>query len=85
MTDLIFRDISNYMADLENGLNYRFLLDFTATEELPSLGYIVLRAMNMFNGLSVPDPTVFRSLRYFKTILAVEGHHHLHHSSLPVD
>ena len=36
------------MADLENGPNYRFLLDFMATEEDPSAGYIFFRAINIF-------------------------------------
>ena len=56
-----------------------------ASEEVPSLVYIVFRATNMFYGLSVPDLTVLRSVRYLKTILAVGGHHQLHHSSSPVD
>ena len=73
------------MSDLENGPNYLFVLDFLATEEVLSLGNICFRAMNIFYGLSVPDPTVFRSVRYSKTILAVGGHHQPNPSSSPVD
>ena len=51
------------MADFENGPNYSFLLDFVATEEDPSLGYIFFRAATIFNGLSFPDPLVFLSVR----------------------
>ena len=73
------------MAPMEDGPNHMFVLDFMVTEEGLSLGYIVFRAMNMFHGLSVPDPAVFRSVRYLKTILCVGGHHQPHQSSSPND
>ena len=82
--DLMFRNIPNYCADLGNGPNYRFLLDFTATEEVPSLGYLFLRAVNIFYALPLPDPLVFLGVRYRKTILAVGGHHQPHNSSSSV-
>ena len=81
---LFTTSIPNYCADLGNGPNYRFLLDFTATEEVPSLGYLFLRAVNIFYALPLPDPLVFLGVRYRKTILAVGGHHQPHNSSSSV-
>ena len=73
------------MADFENGPSYRFLLDFMATEEDPSLGYIFFRAVNIFSGLSVPDPSAFPSVQHLEIILSCRVHYQLHHVSSPVD
>ena len=58
------------MIDFDKGPNYRFLLDFMASEEDPCLGYIFLRAINIFYRHSFLDPTVFLSMRYLEIILA---------------
>ena len=73
------------MAPMEDGPIYTFVRDFMVTEEGLSLGYIFSRAVDMFYGLSIPAPAVFRSVRYLKTILAVGGHHQPHQSSSLVD
>ena len=56
------------MAHVENRPNYSFLLDFMATVEVLSLEYIFLRAVKVFYGLFVPDPTVFPSVQYLEII-----------------
>ena len=73
------------MTDFENGPNYSVLLDFMATEENPSLGYIFFRAVNIFYGLSLPDPPVLISVRYPEIILSFDVHFQLHHVISPVD
>ena len=81
MADYIFCNVLNYMADSENGPNYRFLLDWMTTEEYPSLGYIFFRTLHIFYGLSVANPSVFLSVRYLEIILAFGVHYQPHHSS----
>ena len=73
------------MTDLENGPNYSFLLDSMVTEEDPSIGYTFFRAVNIFYGLSAPDPPVLRSVRNPEITLSFGVHFQLHHASSPVD
>ena len=73
------------MSDLEKGPNYLFVLDFMATEEVPRLDYIFFRALNIFYGLSTPDPPVLLSVKYPEIILSFGARFRLHHASSTVD
>ena len=73
------------MAGFEDGTIYSFLLDFMATGEDPSLGYIFFRAVSIFSVLSVPDPSAYPSVQYLEIILSFKVHYQVHHVSSPVD